>query len=52
MQTETWEHVLGKCLLREIHFQSEMEENNIVQSDLFLEWKRIPELGVIRVAML
>lgn len=45
-------HMLGKWLLREIHFQSEMEESSMLQSDLFMEWKRIPELSGIRVGVL
>lgn len=51
MQTEVRDHVFGKSLLRENHFQSQMEESSILQSD-FLEWKRILELGGIRVGKL
>lgn len=44
-QAEARGHVFGKSLLRENHFRSEMEESSILQNDLSLEWKRIPELG-------
>lgn len=51
-QSEAREHVSEEYLLRKIHFQSETEESSILQSDLLLVWKKIPELGGIRVGML
>lgn len=44
--------MFGRSLLRENHFQNEIQESSILKTELFFEWKRKAELRGVGKRML